>query len=271
MEPAADVTGRIATLLRVVAGAEPKGLSTTAAAVASGLPRPTVHRLATALAAEGLLDRSGAALWHLGPELFLLSLGAAARYDARNVAQPILRRLALGTGETASFSVRRGNETVCLGQEEGTFPLRSHVLHEGVRFPLGVASAGIAILAFLPAAERREYLTQAQLTSVWGESHASAAIDKRLGATRRAGYAINPGLIIEGSWGMAAAVFDPDETPIGAISLTGIAARFGRDRRPALGRELLAGAHELSLRLARQPNPQAPRSPAGAATSARGH
>jgi hypothetical protein len=33
---------------------------------------------------------------------------------------------------------------VCLAGAEGSFPLRSHVLREGIRFPLGVASAGPA-------------------------------------------------------------------------------------------------------------------------------
>ena len=36
--------------------------------------------------------------------------------------------------------------------------MRSFVLHEGVRFPLGVASAGTAILAFLPEGEQEQIL-----------------------------------------------------------------------------------------------------------------
>ena len=59
------------------------------------------------------------------------------------------RRLAVRTEESAFLSVRRGDETVCLIREDGAFPIRSFVLSEGVRFPLGVASAGLAILAAL--------------------------------------------------------------------------------------------------------------------------
>ena len=43
---------------------------------------------------------------------------------------------------------------MCVLREEGCFPVRSFVLHEGVRFPLGVASAGTAIMAFLPPEEQ---------------------------------------------------------------------------------------------------------------------
>ena len=193
-----------------------------------------------------MVDRSSTGRWCVGPELFLLGVGAAPRYDARSTAQPVLRRLAVETGESASFSVRRGEETVCLLHEEGTFPLRSHVLREGVRFPLGVASAGIAILAFMPTLEQHGYLGRAQLTAAWGDQHAADQIRTRLTATRAHGYAINPGLVLAGSWGVAAAVFDADDVPVGAVSLTGIESRFTPERCDSLGRSLLEAALELS-------------------------
>jgi DNA-binding IclR family transcriptional regulator len=248
-----DVVGRVAAVLRVVANSEPNGIRTSDAADAAGLARPTTHRLLTAMSKEGLVDRSAAGLWCTGPELFLLGLGAAPRYDARNLAQPILRQLAVATGESASFSVRRGDETVCLLHEEGTFPLRSHVLREGIRFPLGVASAGIAILAFMPDSERQRYLEHRDLASAWGEQHNLGRLRIRLAAALDDGYSVNPGLILPGSWGMAAAVFDHDERPVGAVSLTGIEARFGQERREGLGVELLRAAHDLSLQIQRPP------------------
>lgn len=246
-----DVVGRIAALLRAVASSEPNGINTTGAAGASGLPRPTAHRLLTALSNEGLVERSEGGLWCVGTELFLLGLGAAPRYDTRDLAQPILRQLAITTGESASFSVRRGNETVCLMHEEGTFPLRSHVLREGIRFPLGVASAGIAILAFMPEAEHRRYLEHATLEAAWGEEHTSEEIERRLTGARDRGYGVNPGLIVAGSWGMAAPILDREEQPLGAVSLTGIESRFGPERRPGLGSELLRAAFELSSQIQR--------------------
>ena len=85
-----------------------------------------------------------------GPELYLMGTVAASRYDITGIARDIVRSLAVRTEESAFLSVRRGDETVCLLREEGSFPIRSFVLSEGVRFPLGVASAGLAILAFLP-------------------------------------------------------------------------------------------------------------------------
>jgi len=118
-----------------------------------------------------------------------------------------------------------------------------------VRFPLGVASAGLAILAFLPQEERDEYLGRARLEGEWGASHATAELLERLERTRATGYSVNPGLLVEGSWGMGAAVFDERGRPAWALSLTGIESRFRDDRRRELGRALLQHAHALSQRL----------------------
>lgn len=214
----------------------------------TGLTRPTAYRLLSALADEGFLDREGAA-WVLGPELFLLGAVAAERYDITELALEHVRELARLTGESAFFSARRGDETVCLLREEGSFPIRSFVLHEGIRFPLGVASAGLAILAFVPEAERAAYLDSAPLEAEWGPQHAREPLQARLDLTRATGWALNPGLIVEGSWGMGAAVFDERGAPAWALSLTGIESRFKPERQRELGRALLQHAHSLSQKV----------------------
>jgi DNA-binding IclR family transcriptional regulator len=201
--------------------------------------------------ADGLTDRTKSGRWLLGPELYLLGSSASTRYDVTTQAHPVVRRLALATGESAFFSARRGDETVCLLREEGSFPIRSHVLHEGIRFPLGVASAGLAVLAHLPDPEVDAYLSATDLVEAYGVSHQDGALRERIAETRVAGYAVNPGLLVAGSWGMGAAVFDRDGRPAWALSITGIEQRFGAVRRPELGAMLLRAAHELTRAIGR--------------------
>jgi len=245
-----DVVGRAGSVLRAVASAEPGGATTSEVGVLTGLARPTAHRLLTALHREGLLDRDRTGgRWLLGPELYLLGAAAAPRYDVTAVAQPVVRRLAQATGESAFFSARRGDETICLVREDGSFPIRSHVLHEGLRLPLGVASAGLAILAYLTDDEVDAFLDREEPAVSHGPEHAAAAIRLRVAETRRTGYAVNPGLIVTGSWGMAAAVFDAEDRPAWALSLTGVEHRFAPERRPELGQLLLRAAHELGRAL----------------------
>ncbi|MET1039289.1 MAG: IclR family transcriptional regulator [Aeromicrobium sp.] len=246
-----EVVGRVGSLLRAVGAHEPAGGSTTQLARHTTMARPTAHRLLSSLAREGLVDRDGeTGTWHLGPELYLLGSSAAARYDVSDHARTVVVALARETGESAFLSARRGDETVCLLREDGSFPLRSHVLHEGIRFPLGVASAGLAILAHLPDRELEAYLDRCDLTSAWGEVHRTDALRRRVAETRAAGYATNPGLVVEGSWGMGAAVFDRSGSPAWALSLTGVESRFRAPRRQELGGLLLDAAHRLTRSLA---------------------
>ncbi|MCR2784568.1 MULTISPECIES: IclR family transcriptional regulator [unclassified Microbacterium] len=248
----AQTVARAARLLRLVTSAGPGGAGLQQLATDAGLSRTTAHRLLSALRAEGLVDQdSPSARWMPGPELFLMGTVAAARYDITELARDIVRSLAVKTEESAFLSVRRGDETVCLLREEGAFPIRSFVLSEGVRFPLGVASAGLAILAFLPDDDVESYLARhPEIVKRFGSRHSADAMRTRLADTRDRGYAINPGLIVEGSWGMGAAVFDRAGRPEWALSLTGVEFRFSPDRLPALGRTLLAHAHQLSSRIA---------------------
>ncbi|WP_235736918.1 IclR family transcriptional regulator [Nocardioides alcanivorans] len=216
MDAANTVIGRASALLRALAQHEPQGLSTTTAATVVALARPTVHRLLTALQAEGLSDRDrGTGQWHLGPEAYLLGQAASSRHDETEAARPVVRRLARETGESAFFSALRGEETVCLIREDGDFPIRSHVLHEGIRFPLGVASAGMALLAFLDNRSRSLYLDRVDLSAAYGDHYGPASLRRQVAETRRRGFSVNPGLIVEGSWGLGAAVFDGSDTPVG--------------------------------------------------------
>lgn len=251
--PGTQVVGRVAGILRALSAAMPEGASTTALARESEITRPTAHRLLSALAEEGFVDRElHSGRWLLGPELYLMGTVAADRYDVTEIARTHVTALASATGESAFFSVRRGSETVCLERQDGNFPIRSFVLHEGKRFPLGVASAGLAILSFLPAATVDAYLVDVRLTEHYGEAHEAAALRQRIAETRRTGYAVNPGLIVPGSWGMGAAVFTSSGQPAWALTLTGIESRFSPDRTPELGRLLLDHAHQLTEQLARR-------------------
>lgn len=246
-----QVISRGASLLRAISTAMPHGMNTSDAARAAGVPRPTAHRILSSFATEGFCDQDPmTGRWLLGPELFLLGSVASFRYDVTEVAREHVVELAQTTGESAFFSVMRGEESVCLLREDGAFPIRSFVLYEGRRFPLGVASAGLAMLAFMPRRQSDAFLESHDLVEEFGPAHAVPELRERIEDGRANGFVTNPGLIVEGSWGIAAAVFDSSGFPAWALSLTGIESRFGEERRPQLGKLLMRHAHELTQKLA---------------------
>ena len=61
---------------------------------------------------------------------------------------------------------------------------------------------------------------------------------------------IDPGLVIEGSWGLGIALHHPDGRLVGALSIATIEARMRPDRLPDLTRLLRAEAARIEARLA---------------------
>jgi DNA-binding IclR family transcriptional regulator len=243
----AQAVTRAIAVITAVSDTTDQGARTADVATRSRLPRPTAYRLLTALQEAGYVDRNETTgLWHLGPELYMLGVIAARRFEVTEDTRRAVARLAKETAETAFFSLRRGNEAFCVVREEGSFPLRSFVLREGSRFPFGVSSGGLVMLAYHSDEEIDRYLTTTDLTQHWGMQHSAERVHARIHETRESGFALNPGLIVEGSYGMAAAIFSASGQPEAALSITGVESRFRRQRQAELGSRLLELAHELS-------------------------
>jgi DNA-binding IclR family transcriptional regulator len=58
------------------------------------------------------------------------------------------------------FTVRHGDESICLSRDEGDFPLRNQVQKPGDRFPLGVGAGSCAMLAALADADITDVLAR---------------------------------------------------------------------------------------------------------------
>jgi DNA-binding IclR family transcriptional regulator len=125
-----------------VLGAVEEGSRSLAELVqATGLSRPTVHRLAVALEAHGMLRRDDAGRFALGLRLIGLGQAAAAAVPLWEVARPALAELHGATGESVQLYVRDGDARVCLASLEATHELRT-IVAVGARLPLEAGSAG---------------------------------------------------------------------------------------------------------------------------------
>jgi DNA-binding IclR family transcriptional regulator len=105
-------------------------------------------------------------------------------------------------------------------------------------------------MAFLPDEEQGAILSGwEQHAGTFAAGHRKEVVRSNLERARLQGYAVNPGLVLEGSYGMGAAVFDQQGRPVGALSLTGIEPRFRPERQEFLGKLLMEEAHRMSAKL----------------------
>jgi DNA-binding IclR family transcriptional regulator len=143
-----QVIARVGQVLRALDG-ENQGLSLAQLADRIGLPRSTVHRIVTALAAEGLVaTASPAGRVRIGPEF--ARLASSSQADLWTAVEPFMRRIFDEIGETVDCSVVDGaNVRVIHG-----IPARHHLrvaADVGTTFPLHCSAKGRAILAAYPA------------------------------------------------------------------------------------------------------------------------
>lgn len=108
---------------------------------ATGLSRPTAHRLAVALEAHGLVRRDDDGRFCLGLRLIGLGHEAAEAVPVWAAARPALAWLHEQTGESVQLYVRDGDARVCVESIESARELRT-IVPVGARLPLTAGSAG---------------------------------------------------------------------------------------------------------------------------------
>ena len=227
---------RALALLLQVGRADGQGARLTDLVASSGLAKPTARRALGALVRTGLLEQDETSRrYHLGPESYVLGTLAARRFGVHAQAIDGLVRLAQTSGDTAFLSVRRDLHVVCLHREEGPFPIRSHVLQAGDRHPLGIGAGSLAVLAALSDAEIGQAIAaNASIIAERYPAYSPASLREAVARTRKDGYALNPGLLMAGSWGIGVAVRDPRGRPVYSVSLAAIESRLDVARRDEL-------------------------------------
>jgi DNA-binding IclR family transcriptional regulator len=215
------------------------------------LKQPTVSRLIAALVHGGLIEQDRETRrFYLGVEAFALGAIASARFGIHKLALDQLLRLAATTEDSVFLSIPRDTVSICLHREEGTFPIRTQVLKAGDRYPLGVGAGSLAILAAMPDPEVEHVIARnAAWVAKTYPPYSSDGLRQLVAETRSAGFAVNKGLIVSGSWGVGVAVIGDEGRPVGALSVAAIEARLPEPRRIEVARLLQAAASDLSSRL----------------------
>jgi len=178
------------------------------------LPRATIHRLATALEAHGLLRRDDAGRYELGLGLVALGSAAAERFPLVEIAGPVLDDLRSETGESVQLFVREATQRRCVISLESPHGLR-WIVPTGSLLPLEVGSAG-------------RVLSGEDSSRGWIESIGE----------REAGVA-----------SVSAPVVAGDGAVVAAVSVSGPIERLSRHPGRRFGAAVVAAAGEISVRI----------------------
>lgn len=202
---------------------------------ATGLSRPTVHRILKSLSAAGLVRQDARTRrYGLGVGLFELGLAAPAPVQAFPEITRLIDELAESTQDTAYLMMRSQDEVVCVWRGVGDFPIRANIVAPGDRRPLAASAAGLCLLGAMPA-ERSDLILNAGRNVLPGKCRLPLGELRQLVAHARLhGHSVGEGLVMEGVTGVGRAVPSRSAAPFLAISISGISSRITQQRLPAL-------------------------------------
>ena len=234
---AASTSGvpRLFSVIRALTAVQAEGGRVTQLARTVGLTQATTHRLLQSLVAEGMVEQDERSkLYRLSVDFFALAAQAGNPGDLRSLCRPVLLRLCASLGDSIFLLVRSGFDAVCLDRSEGPFPIRSFTGDIGGRIALGVGQGSLAILAFLPEAEREEVirfnLARLRDYGVYDEVYLRTEIER----VRQQGYAGRNTGLLEGMAGVAVPICDREGRAVAALSVGTIADRLNGDRMPTV-------------------------------------
>jgi DNA-binding IclR family transcriptional regulator len=215
---------------------------------ATGLARPTAHRIAVALERHRLVARDGQGRFVLGPRIAELAT-AAGEDRLLAIAQPILIQLRDLTGESAQLYRRQGDTRICVAAAERATGLRDTV-PVGSALPMSAGSAAQVLLAWEEPERLHRGLRGARFTAT------------SLAQVRRRGWAASVAEREAGVASVSAPVRGPGGKILAAISVSGPIERLTRSPGRLHAGAVVAAGEKISATLRRNALPPRPRSAA---------
>lgn len=186
----------------------------------SGLPKATVHRLATTLVFSRFLNQDPEfKRYSLGPKLFELGSVASASFSLRRIASPHLKRFNFQRVRTVLFGVLQDDDLVYVDKKEGTSGVRlgSEI---GRHRPPHFGMLGQLLMAYIPEGEVDRLLKKSPLQPFTQKSITDPeTFREKLRKIRRQGFVIEDGEAHEGISGVAAPIRDFTGKVIAALGV----------------------------------------------------
>jgi DNA-binding IclR family transcriptional regulator len=209
-----------------------------------GVDKSSASRLLQTLARYSYVEQDAETRrYRLGSQIVALSRSVLTRMPLRDQAKPHMRQLVERTGECAHLAILANGQALYIDQEESPNTLRVNN-DVGTLAPLHCTALGKVLLAFsnTTIADALKPFTDHTITD-------PVALRTHLDETRRRGYAVDDEEHNVQVRCLAAPVFDFRGKIVGAIGISGPAARLPRESLPERAAIVVEIARALSNRL----------------------
>ena len=237
------------SVMRAIAG-EDRAPVFVRLAKATGLPKPTLHRMLKALMAEGFVryqetDRT----YHLGLGLLSLAYQVLEDLDIRDIARDELVRLRDVTGEAVALAVHDDLQAVYIDLVESGLAV-GPIDRIGSTSELHSSAVGKAMLAFLPATEQSDTLRRLRMTRLTEYTITSRrGLRAHLREVFQLGYAVNAEEQALGLHGIAAPIRNHLGLVTAAVCSTIPSYRYDPSRLSANAKAVMEAAARISRRM----------------------
>lgn len=237
-------------VLTVLGEGGPRGLTLSAAAAATGLPRATARRSLLTSVRQGYVETDGNR-FTIHPRVLELGYARLGQLTLGELAQPHLEQVARTVHESASMAVLDGNDIRYVARAAAGRIMSVDIM-TGTRFPAFATSMGRVLLADLPADTRERFLADARISPLTRHTVTDRPTLLRiLENIAGDGYALVDQELEEGLRSMAVPVLDPSGVATAAINVSMHAARTSpAEARASVLPVLRAAATAISADLA---------------------
>jgi IclR family KDG regulon transcriptional repressor len=229
---------------------KPDGLGVTDIGQALSLHKSTVHRLISALARRGYIEKDiRTGMYRIGLKFVEISSLLLNHIELKTEALPYMRRLAGQLGQTVHLAIRDGTEIVYIEKVDSLQSLRMYS-HIGKRIPAYCSALGKVLLSGIDRDVLLKTVSGIEMTARTPNTITNRdELIRQVDMVRSVGWASDNEENEEGIRCIAAPIYDFTGKIIAAMSVSGAKDIISPDRDEMIGGMAVDTAREISARM----------------------
>ena len=222
-EKGAQLIDRLLDIIELLS-LEKDGLGVTEIGNRTGLHKSTVHRIVSALAERGYIEKvPGRGVYKIGLKLVEISSVYLNSIELKTEARPYLHELTSKLGHPSHLAILDGTDAVYIDKVEVVSNIRLYS-QIGRRIPVYCSALGKCLLSGLPECDVREIVSRCSFEKYTEKTLDSETLLQQVRRVASAGWAVDDEEHDKGIRCIAAPVYDYRGKVIAAVSIAGPAA-----------------------------------------------